>query len=183
MTYYSEYGEDRFLDEAGLIPPTGTYIDVGAAWPQLRSNTAFLRDRGWTGLAIDANPFYLGMWGHDGFPPLINAIIHPDPTVLFEFHPNPDLSGINPKGIPCPAMTLDELCDKHGINNIDFLSLDCEGGEFDALSTLDLRKRRPAIIVSEYATIGKPNDYRVKEYLKGWGYQEIHRTTANLIFK
>jgi hypothetical protein len=60
--YYSEYGEDRWVVEHLMLPQRGIYLDVGAGHPEINSNTAFLRDRGWRGLAVDANPDYGPHW-------------------------------------------------------------------------------------------------------------------------
>ena len=62
MNFYSEYGEDRWIAENLKLPDRGFYVDVGCAVPGSGSNTAFLRDRGWGGLVIDANPAYAALW-------------------------------------------------------------------------------------------------------------------------
>lgn len=48
-----------------------------------------------------------------------------------------------------PIMTLTSILDKHKISNIDFLSLDIEGYELQALKGLNINKYRPTYILVE----------------------------------
>lgn len=177
--FYSEFGEDAWVSANLPLLPRGVYVDVGAAYPLLRSNTAFLRNRGWTGIAIDGNPVYQEQWPESQ---LISAVVSRKQDVCFECHGAPDLSGIRPEGEPVNARTLESILLENRIIQIDLLSLDCEGGEFDALMSMDMWQHNPTIIISEYNTFGVGEDFRVKEYLEYEGYREVHRTVANIIF-
>ena len=54
-TYYGQNREDEWIDKNLPLPEKGFYVDIGCEHPFNHSNTAFLRDRGWKGLAIDGN--------------------------------------------------------------------------------------------------------------------------------
>ena len=48
--------------------------------------------------------------------------------------------------IEVPAMTLDTLFAKHGIEQLDLLQIDTEGFDWEVLQTIDLTRFKPAII-------------------------------------
>jgi len=178
MNYYSEYSEDEWIDRNLNLPEKGVYVDCGAAYPFLRSNTAFLRERGWKGVAIEGNPYYLPEWTSN----LVIAVLSQNPEARFDYHYAPDLSGIRPEGTPVRCRTLESILIEYGIEKVDFLSLDLEGSEFDALLSMNIARHEPSIIVSEYATAGKSDDWRVRDYLNTLGYKQVHQTVANAIY-
>jgi hypothetical protein len=57
---YSQFGEDlvilKLLGDRVADPDKGVYVDVGAFDTVFFSNTLLLREHGWTGVNIDANP-------------------------------------------------------------------------------------------------------------------------------
>lgn len=56
--YYSEFGQDRWLDEFIFKGKTeGTFVEVGAFDGIFHSNTYFFeKERNWSGICIEANP-------------------------------------------------------------------------------------------------------------------------------
>lgn len=172
--FYSEFGEDRWIAENLPLPAHGYYVDVGCADPTDGSNTAFLRDRGWRGLAIDANPLFGTVWPPDTF---VQAIISDQPIVSFEFKDNGYESRVAPGHQRFAAVPLTHLTRYPA----DLLSLDLEGHEYNALLSLP-RPLLPPIIISEYNTSGLGEDMRVRDYLLERGYRIAHQTPANHIF-
>ncbi len=187
--FYSEFGEDAWIAANLPLPKTGYYIDLGCAHPTLSSNTAFLRDRHWPGLAIDANPGFAPFWAelypaalpNDRRPalnPFLAAIISDRPIVTFEYKQEAILeSRVTPGATRHAAVRLSHLTHLP----CDFLSLDLEGHEYEALRSIP-PPHLPPIIVSEYATTGLPDDMRVRDYLVMSGYRLAHTTPANHIF-
>ncbi len=179
MSFYSYDRVDEWIANNLPLPERGVYVDVGAAEPKWTSNTAFLRDRGWTGVGIDGNPNYARLWT----TPFVCAVIAKDPEVRFSIEDNAQVSRIRPEGKCVRSMPLSMILENEGITKIDFLSVDIEGAEFDAFQTFDWEKIRPTIIVSEYSTEGLGEDFRVRDMLLGSGlYEVVHRTTPNLVF-
>lgn len=179
MKFCSEYGEDRWVFENVKLPEKSFYVDLGCAWPHLYSNTAFLRELGWSGLNIDGNASYAPSW--EGVAPFTNCVIGDGGKVQFAEEGVPELSRIVPTGgVAMLTRRLDEML--KDASNVDFVSSDLEGAEFDALKTFPWDKQRPRVIVSEYNTYGIGEDFRVKEMLEAMGYVERHRTIANIIF-
>lgn len=187
--FYSEYGEDRWIVGNLFVPPRGFYVDIGAGHPELNSNTAFLRDRAWDGLAIDGDPAWAPAWAervHPGKGALYfeSAIISDQAEVSFAVNAgNHWLSRLDPGGLPSRAVTLHRLLDRYQIAQIDFLSIDIEGHEYSVLATLDLKRYRPRVIVAEYHTLDIGKDFRSLELLLDAGYMALHRTVANIIYQ
>lgn len=172
----SEYGEDIWIEENLNLPDKGFYLDLGCAWTVLYSNTHFLRERGWKGLAIDGNPDYAPDW--IGVEEFRNLVIGSGDTVPWLKMPNPDLSRVSRDGVPVVTTRLDEL----ELPTIDFISCDLEGQEYNSMVTLDWKNQRPGVIISEYNTLGIGEDFRVKSLLESMGYREVHRTVANIVY-
>lgn len=184
MDFYSEYGEDLWLHIHGQMPATGVYVDCGCYHPQIASNSAHWRDAGWTGLAIDGNPNLAAVWEKYPAAKFVNAVIGNGTDTRFAVHPqHPGWSKAGAGGDPVPTRTLDSILAEHGIGQIDLLSIDLEGAEYDALLTLDIEKHRPIHIVAEYDTQGIGKDFRVMEYLVGNDYVAMHMTAANIIYR
>lgn len=184
MSRGSEFGEDVWILEhlKDLLPEKGVYVDIGCGLPDFMSNTAFLRDRGWTGLAIDANPAYGEHWKHPGNP-FICAVLSDKPVVKFEFRENTATSRICDTGQEVETVPLDQILEMEHIKKIDFLSIDIEGAEFDVMKEFDFAWWEPTIIVAEYNTAGLGFDLRMLNYLlKTWGYEAVHHTVANFIY-
>src|SRR4051812_19319948 len=111
MQFYSEYGEDKWCSENLHIPERGFYLDIGAAHPERESNTAFLRDKGWLGLAVDAVSEYAPHWvGRQQF---LHAILSPHDVVKFKHikHNSPASRIVkdDPEGKRRSAVTLQYL--------------------------------------------------------------------------
>lgn len=184
MTTYSERAEDEWCHRNLPIPERGFWVDVGAAFPTIGNNTQWLRDRGWPGIAIDGNPGYADHWtGHT----FIAAVISPMPEVRFRTSCNPMLCRITDEGQPTPARTLNGIMEERGVEKIDFLSLDLEGGEYEAITTLSLDRYRPTIVMAEFLTAdiegpGVKQDDRLRDYLLERGYELRHQSEMNRIF-
>jgi FkbM family methyltransferase len=60
-----------------------------------------------------------------------------------------DIQEISTYALQAPATTLSALLDKHGVRKVDFLSLDVEGYELNALQGLDLKRHAPRFMLVE----------------------------------
>lgn len=78
------------------------------------------------------------------------------------------IKNINTRVLVVPTMTLSHILEKHGIKKIDFLSLDVEGYELEALRGLDLTKYSPKYILVE----ARYKD-EIDIFMKKSGYAEI----------
>ena len=66
--------------------------------------------------------------------------------------------------------TLDTLLQEHGVEKIDFVSLDIEGAELAALRGFDLERYRPELLCIE----GAHRD-ELSEHLSSRGYERIEK--------
>jgi hypothetical protein len=184
MNFCSEFGEDKWIAENLPLPATGFYVDVGCAHPTEGSNTAFLRARGWRGLAIDANPLFADKWETAGYGShFVQAFVSDQPIVPFAFSDRVLESRVASNGPRFAATSLARLVPLS--DKIDLLTLDVEGHEFEVFQSLSLGlmdSALPPIIVSEYNTRDLGEDYRVSKQLQWRGYRLVHTTRANHIF-
>ncbi len=189
MNFYSEFGEDKWIAENLPLPAHGYYVDVGCAHPTEGSNTAFLRARGWQGLAIDANPLFAEKWETAGYGGhFVQAFVSDQEIVPFAFSDRVLESRVSPGSPRFAAFALWSLVEaarNEQYPKIDFITLDVEGHEINALrSLIDYYPptELPSIIVSEYNTLGIGEDMRVRDYLLNRGFKHVHTTTSNHIF-
>ena len=176
--YYSSHGEDYILSSIfinrfyGMNLLDGFYVDVGAHHPTLLSNTAFFYNLGWRGINIEANPGALKAFKRER-PRDINincAISSTDGEIDFHLFGNEDQEvfgssstisnshkdyietgqNVKAKTIKVKCSRLDTIMEQHCENiEIDFMSMDIEGAELEALKSNDFNKYRPLIIAIE----------------------------------
>lgn len=184
--YYAQNREDQWIAENLPLPEKGFYVDIGAGHPFTTSNTAFLRDRKWEGLAIDGNLAWAPEW--DGIPAFHSAVISSQPSVSFyESQDNPYWSRICENGQWREAETIEQLLERFGIFKFDFLSVDTEGTEFEILQMFDFEKHDPQIVVAEYNAahlpIVEPEDSPIPPFMRKQGYRLRHAFhPVNMIF-
>ena len=172
--YSSQIGQDLLLDRhifAGKRD--GVFVDVGAHDGVTFSNSAFFeRERGWTGLCIEPNPFV--------FERLVkaralcaNVAVGPTPGT-FQFRRiegyGEMLSGLESaygdrdrrriardveahggswELIDVPTQRLDTLLRESSLDSIDLLSIDVEGGELGVLASINLQEFNVGAVVLE----------------------------------
>lgn len=183
-----------------LSPLTGcgcVYVDLGCAHPINKSLTCWFREHHWTGISIDGNPDYANDWAAASYGRhFVCAVLSDQPTARFVIHDNaftsrisdsPETDYPNQWGInrveERSTIALNHLLDVHEIGKIDLLTVDLEGHEFAVLQTLDWQKHQPAWVIAEYVTTGAGVDSRLCNFLLGLGYEVVHMTNSNLIFK
>ncbi len=185
-TYYGQNREDEWIDKNLQLPEKGFYVDIGCGDPFVTSNTAFLRDRKWEGLAIDASLGWSGRW--EGIPAFVCAVISSKPEVIFFEDPdNAYWSRIRSIGELRKSETVEELLSRFGIGKIDLLSVDTEGTELEVIRMLDFEKHDPPIVIVEYNAghlpIVEPKDSPIPDFMRSKGY-ELKQTfgIVNMVF-
>lgn len=180
--FHSEYAEDQWLwnhYEDYFVRPR-FYVDVGCAGPVHGSNTAWLRGLGWKGLHIDGDHSWEDQWGGN----FIHAIIHTEPRVHFtEIEGAHCLSRIENGEPNVDTRRLDEILFCNHIDQIGFMSIDVEGQETEVLRSMSQFPNWPDFIISEYNTAGIGEDYSARKYLETNGYEVVHQTFANFVYK
>lgn len=149
---------DFFGDSRG-----GSFVDVGAGDWRDGSTTLYLeRHLGWSGIGVDARAEVAAGWrDHRPRSTFYRYVVtdHSGTTATFyevgvnssTYRDHLDaltlIDGLRVTRVP--TITLDELLVQSGITAIDFLSLDIERGEPEALSGFDVRRYRPALVCIE----------------------------------
>lgn len=161
--YFSQFGEDAYLDYYFSGRNSGFYVDVGAFHPFNISNTCVFYKRGWRGINIEPNPASFRAFPKHR-PRDINlnfAVSRYDTEVSFNC--SEELSGIDGDAdwsrdsrrtadyCRVRSMPLSEILNKNlpKDKTIDFMSIDCEGHDAEVLHSNDWDQYRPRIILVE----------------------------------
>jgi FkbM family methyltransferase len=198
--YFSQCGQDRFLDQEIFRGyRRGVFVEVGA-WDGVDlSNTVFFeRERGWTGLAIEPLPDrYRQLVANRTCDSLNVAIsdVEGDAEFLSISGPTSMLSGLvstyHPRHVVridreaaelgatkttlrVPTRRLDSIFREKGLTRIHYLSIDVEGAEFECLRSIDFNAVYIDIIGFEdnYPETTAP----ILDYLNARGYTILKRS-------
>jgi FkbM family methyltransferase len=153
---------DFFRDRRG-----GFFVDVGAGDYQRDSTTFYLEEQlGWSGVAIDALAEYAeGYRQHRKRTRFVNLLVTDRARGAQKFYRadgSPELSSVSKQlaekqlgdgGVVSERMvatgTLDGVLDHLGVSSVDFLSMDIEEHEPEALAGFDIDRFHPALACVE----------------------------------
>jgi len=201
---YSQEGEDMILSRIFGDKPFGFFVDVGAHHPKRFSNTYLFYKRGWRGINIDAMPG--SMKSFNRFRPrdinLEQPISNKKQKLIYYGFNEPALNGFssnlseNRKKMKeyhviftreLETITLDSVLElnlPNNINEIDFLTIDVEGLDFEVLRSINLKKYHPKFILIEILgsnSISEISESAIAIYLRNHGY-EVYAKTVNTVF-
>ena len=178
---HSWHYEEWFILEFFEGLDDGFYLDVGACdWISGSNSIGLEKEYNWSGIAIDAQASY-----RDGY--LKNR---PNATFFTFFISDKsdstevlNIARIGPQStakdsassefvdsVEVPTITLNDLLERENVEKVDFVNLDIEGFEIQALQGFDLSKYQPKLLCIE--TIGD-NAPIVEEMLLKHGYKPI----------
>jgi FkbM family methyltransferase len=165
----------------------GKFVDVGANHPKNHSQTWFLEQQGWSGILVEPHPKLCQLLREQRPRSTVAdvAVCAPGDTGHVDFYlaQRGSHSAIKPEpGTPLTgevikivAKTLDSVLEELHAGEIDFLSLDIEGMELDALRGFNLAYWQPKLILIEDFFL----NHQKHRYLKQRGYKLIRRTGYN----
>lgn len=176
---YQDILVDLILDK-----DNGFYCEVGACDGIVHSNSYFLENnRNWKGILCEPASFWIEKLKINR----PNSIIETSPifsnsNLSVDFIEKPGgRSFINLDNNPKEkikkkniySISLNDLFDKYNVSEIDYLSIDTEGTEFEILKNFNLNKYRPKTITVEH----NYKDYRKKIFrlLKKNNYKRIFK--------
>lgn len=187
--FHGQDNEDQYAAEFFFHNKKhGTYLEMGGYDGLTFTNTLYLNKAlGWRGMLIEASPqqYYrmIGNRKHD--IGLLVAACDTYQDVHFvdtgttagivefmsdsfksEWHKNMDQSQL--QMIPC--MPLSSILAKFGVHQLDFWSLDVEGGEMQVLQTFDFDAVTISVICLEADGHSPAKDEAVVEFMKSKGY-------------
>ena len=201
---YSNWGLDIMADHFFRNKKKGIYIDVGCHHPFLNNNTYLLYKRGWLGINIDLDFSSIDMFNYFRKLDLnVHAAIS-DKEIerdFFFFHNRSAIntlsekSGIKAKEVKkIQTTTLNSLIEnsKFKDNEIDYLSVDVEGHEFNVIKAFNLEKYKPKLIILELinpkikefylSDINNVLDSNIYKYMNENNYKLVNWIHDDLIF-
>ena len=201
---YSMFGEDLVISKIFKNKKKGIYVDVGCYHPIEGSNTYLLFKKGWNGINIDLNKTSIDLFdkARSGDLNLNLAISNKSKKIKYYFRKKINmLNTINQnfaknyflKGFKTSyiqSQTLNFILKKFKYSQkIDFLNLDIEGNEINALKSLNFKKYEPKVICVEiHKTSGRNRKSQIEnnplyKFLKKKGYKYFWNKDFSYIFK
>lgn len=186
---YSQWGDDVLVWEYFGRSRTGVFLEAGANDPQVLSQTYLLEQQGWTGALVEPVPeccerlrakrpgskVFQNALGSPGQRGVLRLAI-PDGRSELASGLAPDAQpGKDDRIIEARFITLDEVLEQAGIGRLDYLSLDLEGMELDALMGLDFARHGPRLVVVE----DRLDNLSRHRFLRRTGYKLVRRIGSN----
>lgn len=175
---------DFFKDRRG-----GFFLDVGCWHPIQDSNTYYLEEHlGWSGIGVDALPEMGRKWKRNRpASRFVNYLVTDHAGTVETFYRAAEYSDISavekpataPGGDPVtaeevkvPTSTLTKILEEHSVSKVDFVSIDIEGAEPQALAGFDIDRFKPELLCVEAKV--KNREFLAK-YFADHGYEQIQR--------
>jgi FkbM family methyltransferase len=168
---------DVFQDRRG-----GVFVDVGANDYKARSNTYYLETAlGWSGVAVEPQKRFAADYEsfrpRTIFVPLFVSDVSNETATLYVPRNNHLVASSDRAfaqffekdvvATPTTTSTLDDILDRLGIRQVDFLSMDIELAEPQALAGFSIERFAPELVCIE-AHLGVRE--RILEYFRTHGY-------------
>jgi len=186
---YAQWGEDALVWDYFHRRPRGFFIEVGANDPVHLSQTCLLEQNGWEGILVEPQAECCTrlrqvrtrskvIQAACGAPErrgkaLFRVATRQDRSMLANQKPAEEV--VFTQTVEVDLVTLDDILAESGNPNLDFLSIDVEGGELDVLRGFNLAKHRPSLILVEDDVY----DLRLHSHLRAQGYKLVKRTGSN----
>ena len=181
----------------------GFYVEVGANHPQYFSNVFALYRRGWRGISIDANESLVRL--HRRCRPrdqmVCAAVSNVERRAVFTECDDSLLSSLDPSFVDhlnqrfdgkrlrqrqVTTRTLTSILDNARCpTRFELLSIDVEGHDFEVLSSLDLSRYRPRIVVIEMHEFSfeEAASHPVCGHMRSHGYTLAGHLATNTYFR
>lgn len=202
---FSLEGEDMILRKIFQDKKKGFYVDIGAYRPYKYSNTAYFYERGWSGINIDASVQCIrelkkvrkrdvnihclvsqkvGKLDYYCYKDPAYNTISKKRVLVLDTEKNLKASRV----VQIEATTLRKVLKKHlpKEQEIDFMTVDVEGSELNALRSNDWNKFRPHYMVVEdlnSSSIYEALRSDITGYLDACRYNAIGKTPTSIIYQ
>ncbi len=162
--HYSEREEEWLIRDYFQERRGGVFVDVGANHYRSTSKTFYLESKlGWSGVAVEPQrqfeKDYTQHRPRTKFRPFFVSDVSNETAKLYVIRKattvaSSDSSFVKQFGEPdevrdVPTITLNDLLQSEGITSFDFLSMDIELHEPQALQGFDIRRFRPSLVCIE----------------------------------
>lgn len=203
--FFSQYGQDKWLYENVFRDKrNGTFLEIGADDGIDKSNTYFFeKNFNWGGLCVEPSPkrfkklaenracicenYAIAMEDSEldfldisGWGKGLSGIVRnyaPEHRLRIEREAqHPEYEG--QEIVKVPAISLQKLLDRHGINHVDFCTIDTEGSELEVLKSIDFSVCQIDVLVVE----NNYQDNSVREFLDGFGFEYRHTLSIDDVY-
>lgn len=205
-TSYAQSGEDLIADFilTNLKINNPIYLDIGAHHPTYLSNTYLFYKKGSFGVCIEPDPeLYAKIKKKRKNDLCINAGIGINSASEADFYimSTRTLNTFSrteaeryqsygrqliDKVVKIPLMTINDILDHFIGKELNFVSLDVEGLDFEIIKAFDFDKQRPEVVCIETITYTEDNseekEYPIIEYMLENSYMVYADTYINTVF-
>lgn len=203
-TSFSQDGEDLILEQLLIDNKIGFYVDIGAHHPFRFSNTYKFYSKGWSGINIDASPTLLKNFDKYRDRDInLNYLVSNQNRELSFYIFNEQALNTTEKDvaekilrehaekyqlkevIKVKSKSLEDILDNYLPQNqeIDFMSIDCEGHDLEVLMSNNWIKYKPKIIVAEIkCNINELLTNKIYLYVTSLGYKLVTKNMLSSIF-
>ena len=181
--HYSQVNEEFIIRDFFRDRRDGVFLDVGCADALHFSTTAYLEKHlGWSGIGVDAlSEWAPGYAQHRPRTKFHNYLVTNASGAKTTFYRSrePTLSSIKEYRVKkfgkftemvVESITLDDLLAKEGVAKLDFVSIDIEDAEPEALEGFDIQRFQPELVCIE---AHKPVRQAILAYFRKHGYERI----------
>jgi len=181
---YAQWGDDVLVWDYFKGKTDGVFLEAGANHPKSLSQTYLLEKRGWTGVLVEPVPKCCEKLRAERPASQVfqNALGSPEQRGTLRFSiPSGvmelaaalrvgEQAGVGDRVFEAELITLTEALDEAGILRLDYLSLDLEGMELEALKGLDFIRFRPDLLIVEdrLDNLSRHRFLRSKDYKLVW---------------
>ena len=193
--YVSQCGQDKFIvEEVFAGKRGGTFVDVGAHDGCSFSNTYFLeRYLNWSGIAVEPMPLAFEklsknrncikingcvagekgrarFWLIEGYSEMLSGLAEKyDYRHLNRIERELLQYGGRMEEIDVACFRFNDLVFNNELRNIDYVSIDVEGAEYEILSGIDFG----SLDINVFSVENNYKDYRIPKLMKANGYKMV----------
>lgn len=181
IKYYSQAGQDAWVLKTLNFKTNGFFIDIGAYDGIEISNTYALEKLGWKGICIEAGEKNFELLLNNRLCTCINTVISNYNGICY-FNENDKYGSIVKEGKKRFCHTIEFILDlQKAPNEIDYLSIDIEGGELNLLKTFPFDKYIVDMITVEHNAYnrGTADKELIYDLLTKHGYERFKEVSAD----
>jgi len=205
MQYYSQYKQDRYIYKRFFKNLTsGFFLDIGAHDGILLSNTCFFENTlGWSGICVEPIPSVFKQlvqnrpksihingciaeksgqstfWQISGYSEMLSGLVDEyDPAHTARIRKEIESKGgtIEERQIPCYRLA--DLLAEHGVDQVDYCSIDVEGAEMSVLRSIDFDK----VKISVFSIENNYNTNDIRKFMRSKGYSLVVKLECDEIY-
>ena len=209
-SYSENFGEDLFVNFFFKEFKKGFYVDVGCNLPKTSSLTYLLYKKGWSGINIDISKRAIELNKLIRRRDInLNISVGKEEKMIdsFIFYDNCSMNTVDnkfkeytrksvnkdPQVVNIEQLKLDSVLDKYNMNKINYLNIDVEGNELNALNGFSLNKYNPDLVSIEiHDKTCPPLNNKIYKYflnkkyslisIYGWTYFFSRNNNKNIHF-